>query len=76
MEITLTPGSPETSDPSSWTEVIGVVRDTGTGDFGDDVLDAIPQLCYRSYTQSGALPTTVITRTSRDRRVCGREALA
>ena len=29
------------NDPNSWTEVIGVVRDTGTGDFDDDVLDPI-----------------------------------
>jgi ABC-type antimicrobial peptide transport system permease subunit len=53
-------------DPSSWTEVIGVVRDTGTGDFGDDILDPIPPPFYRSYTQSDALPTMVIARTSRD----------
>ena len=52
--------------PSSWTEVIGVVRDTGTGNFGDDVLDPVPQLFYRSYTQSDLLPTTVIARTSGD----------
>jgi putative ABC transport system permease protein len=54
------------NDPKSWTEVIGVVRDTGTGDFGDDVLDPIPPPFYTSYTQAGALPTTVIARTSRD----------
>ncbi len=54
------------SEPSSWTEVIGVVRDTGTGNFGDDVLDPQPYLFYRSYTQSGLLPTTVIARTSLD----------
>ena len=54
------------NDPNSWTEVIGVVRDTGTGDFDDDVLDPIAPLFYRSYTQSGALPTTVIARTSGD----------
>ena len=54
------------NDPSSWTEVIGVVRDTGTGDFGDDVLDPIPPPFYRSHTQSDALPTTIIARTSRD----------
>ena len=53
------------NDPNSWTEVIGVVRDTGTGDFADDVLDPIAPLFYRSYTQSGA-PTTVIARTSVD----------
>jgi putative ABC transport system permease protein len=52
------------NDPSSWTEVIGVVRDTGTGDFADDVLDPIAPPFYSSHTQSGALPTTVIARTS------------
>ena len=54
------------NDPNSWTEVIGVVRDTGTGDFDDDVLDPIAPPFYRSYTQSGALPTTIIARTSGD----------
>jgi ABC-type antimicrobial peptide transport system permease subunit len=53
------------NDPNSWTEVIGVVRDTGTGDFADDVLDPIAPPFYRSHTQSGA-PTTVIARTSSD----------
>jgi ABC-type antimicrobial peptide transport system permease subunit len=52
------------NDPKSWTEVIGVVRDTGTGRFDDDVLDPIAPPFYRSYTQSGALPTTVIARSS------------
>ena len=52
------------NDPNSWAEVIGVVRDTGTGDFDDDVLDPIGPLFYTSYLQSGALPTTVIARTS------------
>jgi predicted permease len=50
----------------SWMEVIGVVRDTGTGDFADDVLDPIAPVFYSSYTQSSAPPTTVIARTSRD----------
>ena len=54
------------NDPNSWTEVIGVVRDTGTGDFDDDVLDPIAPPYYRSYTQSGAPPTTIIARTSGD----------
>ena len=54
------------TDPSSWMEVIGVVRDTGTGNFGDDVLDPIPPPFYSSYTQSDALPTTIIARTSGD----------
>jgi predicted permease len=52
------------NDPSSWMEVIGVVRDTGTGSFDDDILDPIGPLFYTSYIQSGALPTTVIARTS------------
>jgi ABC-type antimicrobial peptide transport system permease subunit len=54
------------NDPNSWTEVIGVVRDTGTGSFDDDVLDPIAPPFYRSYTQTGSLPTTVIARTSGD----------
>lgn len=53
-------------DPDSWTEVIGVVRDTGTGDFDDDVLDPIAPPYYRSYTQSGAPPTTIVARSSGD----------
>jgi predicted permease len=53
-------------DPASWTEVIGIVRDTGTGDFADDVLDPIAPAYYRSYTQTGAPPTTIIARTSGD----------
>jgi predicted permease len=54
------------NDSNSWTEVIGVVRDTGTGDFGNDVLDPIAPPYYRSHTQSGVPPTTVIARTSGD----------
>ncbi len=54
------------NDPNSWTEVVGVVRDTGTGRFEDDVLDPIAPPFYSSYTQSGALPTTVMARTSGD----------
>ena len=54
------------NDPASWMEVIGVVRDTGTGDFGDDVLDPIAPLFYTSYTQSEALPTTIVARTTGD----------
>ena len=42
------------NDPNAWTEVIGVVRDTGTGDFNDDVLDPIAPPFYSSHTQSGA----------------------
>jgi predicted permease len=54
------------SDPNSWAEVIGVVRDTGTGDLDNDVLDPIGPPFYNSYTQSGAPPTTVIARTTGD----------
>jgi ABC-type antimicrobial peptide transport system permease subunit len=54
------------NDPDSWTEVIGVVGDTGTGSFDDDVLDPVAPPFFRSYTQSGALPTTVLARTSGD----------
>jgi predicted permease len=53
-------------DPNSWMEVIGVVRDTGTGDFDDDVLNPIAPPYYRSYTQTGAPPTTIVARTSGD----------
>ena len=53
-------------DPNSWTEVIGVVRDTGTGDFESDILDPIAPPYYRPYTQSGGQATTVLARTSRD----------
>jgi predicted permease len=53
------------NDPNSWTEVIGVVRDTGTGDLDDDVLDPVGPLFYNSYTQERA-PTTVLARTSGD----------
>jgi hypothetical protein len=52
-------------DPSSSTEVIDLVRDTGTGDF-EDVLDPIAPPFYTSHTQFPAPPTTVIARTSRD----------
>ena len=54
------------NDPDGWTEVIGVVANTGTGDLSDDVLDPTPPPFYTSYTQSSALPTTVVARTSRD----------
>jgi predicted permease len=54
------------NDPSSWTEVIGVVRDTGTANVADDVIVPGAPPYFRSYTQSNALPTTVIARTSRD----------
>jgi predicted permease len=54
------------ADPNSWSEVIGVVRDTGSGDFEDDILDPIRPVYYRSHTQSGAQATTIVARTSRD----------
>jgi len=54
------------NDPNSWTAVIGVVRDTGTGDFDDDILDPVGPVFYTSYTQSAALPTTIIARTQGD----------
>jgi predicted permease len=54
------------ADPDAWTDVIGVVRDTGTGRLDDDVLDPIAPPFYTSYTQSSALPTTVIARTRGD----------
>ena len=55
------------NDPNSWTEVIGVVRDTAAGSGSvDDVLGRQPYQFYRSYTQSGLQPTTVIARTSGD----------
>jgi hypothetical protein len=41
------------------------VRDTGTGDFEDDILKVIRPAYFRSYTQYGAQPTTVVARTSR-----------
>ena len=54
------------NEPDSSMEVIGVVRDTGTGSFSTDVLDRQAYLFYRSFAQSGLLPTTVIARTSGD----------
>ncbi|HTK28649.1 MAG TPA: ADOP family duplicated permease [Vicinamibacterales bacterium] len=53
-------------DPDAWTEVIGIVRDTGTGNLADDVLDPIAPAFYTTYTQAGAPPATVIARTSAD----------
>jgi len=52
------------NDPNSSTEIIGVVRDTGTGDFSNDVLDPIAPPFYVSYTQTGAPATTVLARRS------------
>jgi predicted permease len=55
------------NEPDAWLEVIGVVRDTGAPSAaGDDVLDRRASRFYRSYTQSGRRPTTIIARTSGD----------
>jgi ABC-type antimicrobial peptide transport system permease subunit len=55
------------ADPDSWTEVVGVVRDTAAGNVSaDDVLARQPYQFYRPYAQAGLLPTTVIARTSGD----------
>ena len=53
-------------EPHSWIEVVGVVRDTGTGNFNDDVLDPIAPPFFTSYLQSGAPPTTILARSSGD----------
>jgi len=47
------------SPADSWMEVVGVVRGTGA-----DLLDPVPHVFYRSFTQSDTLPTTVVARTS------------
>ena len=45
-------------------EVIGVVRDTGARSLSPgDVLARQPSQFYRSYTQAGLVPATVIART-------------
>ena len=55
------------NEQGSWTEVIGVVRDTGaTSAAAADVLARQQDVLFRSYTQSGLQPTTVIARTSGD----------
>jgi macrolide transport system ATP-binding/permease protein len=55
------------NEPDAWLEVIGVVSDTGAARVaGDDVLGRQASRFYRSYTQSGLPPTTVIARTSGD----------
>ena len=53
------------NEPSSWTEVIGVVRDTGPRGGGANVLDSQRPL-LPLVPQSGLVPTTVIARTSGD----------
>jgi len=47
--------------PDSWVEVVGVVRDTGTG-----VLDPLRDVFYLSYLQEGARVTTIVARSSLD----------
>jgi putative ABC transport system permease protein len=47
-------------------EVVGVVRDTGTANLTDDLLDPRRQLIYRPFAQAGRSPTTVLARTSFD----------
>jgi ABC-type antimicrobial peptide transport system permease subunit len=55
------------NQPDSWMEVIGVVRDTGARSLSaDDVLARQPAQFYRSYRQSGLVPTAVIARASGD----------
>jgi predicted permease len=54
------------NDANAWLEVIGVVADTGEAGVAGDVLDRQGSVFYRSYTQSGRPPTTVIARTSGD----------
>jgi len=49
------------SDRDSWIEVVGVVGDVGT-----DVVEPHPYQFYLSHTQSDAMPTAVLARTSRD----------
>jgi ABC-type antimicrobial peptide transport system permease subunit len=50
-------------DNPNWMEVIGVVRDTASA---DNVLGRPSYQFFRSYTQSGLAPTTVIARTAGD----------
>jgi predicted permease len=47
--------------PDAWVEVVGVVRDTGTG-----VLDPVRHVYYLSYLQEGARPTTIVARSTLD----------
>ena len=49
------------SDAGAWIEVIGVAADVGTS-----LTDPHPHQFYLSFTQSDALPTTIVARTSRD----------
>ena len=56
------------TDANAWIEVVGVARDTGTGDLQGDLIDPTPELLYRSFAQWGLPPTTVLARTSLDAR--------
>jgi predicted permease len=51
---------------NGWIEVVGVAADTGTADRPGDLIDPTPHLFYRSFTQWGLPPTTVLARTSHD----------
>jgi macrolide transport system ATP-binding/permease protein len=52
-------------EPNTWTEVIGVVRDTaGDSVSSGDVLARQPRHFFRPFTQSGLQPTTVVARSS------------
>jgi hypothetical protein len=46
-------------DPTSWMEVIGVARDTGTS-----LHSPVPHVFYLSFTQSDDLPTTILAHSS------------
>jgi predicted permease len=50
----------------NWIEVVGVARDTKTADLQGDLVDPTPYLFYRSSTQWGRPPNTVVARTSLD----------
>jgi predicted permease len=53
------------NEPSTWTEVIGVVRDTAGGSgASDDVLARRPRHFFRPFTQLGLQPTTIVARSS------------
>jgi ABC-type antimicrobial peptide transport system permease subunit len=54
------------TDATGWIEVVGVARDTGTANLDGDLIDPIPNLFYRSFTQWDLPPTTVLARTSLD----------
>ncbi len=54
------------ADANGWIEVVGVARDTETGDLQGDLVDPTPELLYRSFAQWGLSPTTVLARTSLD----------